>query len=190
MVLSRRIISALFQGGQFNVYSVDLTSGALFFYSIGLFAYGSTRILQSCFFALKDTLTPAKVSFLALILNIILNSLLMFPMKIAGLALATSISGIISFCVLFSLLRKRLKPFTTGDIISSFLRILLASVGMALVSSYVCSNFILSAGKLAKFLNLGFAIAAGFTVYILLCFIFRVREMQQLWHWLLQHRLR
>lgn len=186
MVLAKPIITTLFQGGRFDAYSANVTASALFFYSIGLFAYGSTRILQSCFFALKDTVTPTKISFLALISNIILNSVLMFPMKIAGLALATSISGIISFFILFSLLRKRLRPFRMGDIIRSFLRILLASLGMAVVCYFVSGkNIILARSTLTKFLNLGIAIIAGAASYILFCFIFRVKEIRQVWQWAL-----
>ncbi len=100
MVLSKLIIATLFGGGKFNAYSVEITSDALFFYSIGLFAYGATRILQCGFFALKDTVTPTFVSALALGINIFLNGMLMYPMKLKGLALATSISGIVSFFIL------------------------------------------------------------------------------------------
>ena len=97
MVLAGPLVLTLFGGGKFDLNSARLTSNALFFYSIGLTAYGGTKILQSCFFALKDTITPVKIAGLALLMNIILNTLLMFPLKIGGLALATSISGIVSF---------------------------------------------------------------------------------------------
>ncbi len=185
MALSKPIIATLFQGGRFDAYSAELTSGALFFYSIGLFAYGSTRVLQACFFALKDTLTPAKISFLALILNILFNSLLMFPMKIAGLALATSISGIISFFFLFSILRKRLRPFRISEMVNSFLRIVLASVAMAGVCSFLSRKSILQLpGRIGAFANLGLMLIAGCLAYIFFCFIFRVKEMRQVQQWI------
>lgn len=174
MALAKPIISTLFQGGRFDAYSTQLTARALFFYSIGLFAYGATRILQSCFFALKDTLTPTKISFVALILNIILNATLMYPLKISGLALATSISGIISFLILFYILKKRLAPFSTGEIIQSFLRILLAGLGMA----GVCYSL--------RPFNLIIAVACGLISYIIFSFILRVREMGQVYRWILK----
>ena len=189
MVLSGPIITTIFQGGRFDAYSAGQTGRALFFYSIGLFAYGSTRVLQSCFFALKDTVTPTKVSFLALILNIIFNSILMFRMKISGLALATSISGIISFLVLFYLLRKRLGPFGIKDIANSFLRILIASVAMAALCSFVYAKVsVSSAGIWVRFMNLGLVIAAGLLSYALFCFILGVREIRQVHQWLLKRR--
>ena len=122
MVLAQAIVSTLFEGGRFDLYSTNLTAQALFFYSIGLLAYGVTKVLQSCFFALKDTVTPTKVAFMALIINIILNSVLMFPLKVAGLALATSISGITSCAVLFFMLLRKIGAFPLKIIFVSFLK--------------------------------------------------------------------
>ena len=133
MVLATPLVARLFGGGKFDVNSANLTGNALFFYSIGLTAYGATKILQCCFFALKDTVTPTKIAGLALGLNIILNALLMFPLKIGGLALATSISGIISFFFLFAILKQRLDGFGENQILKSFLRIFAASLCMAVV---------------------------------------------------------
>ncbi len=174
MVLARPLVETLFGGGRFDAYSSSLTSQALFFYSIGLTAYGSTKILQSCFFALQDTVTPAKVSGLALLNNIILNALFMFPLKIAGLALATSLSGIISFFILFSILSRRLGGLHRQKILKSFWRILAATLAMAAVCHLVNQS-----------LNLGWALFCGALTYILLCFILRVSEFKELLSWLL-----
>jgi len=190
MVLARTIIQTIFEGGRFDAYSTTQTADILFFYSIGLFAYGATKILQSCFFALKDTKTPAKLSFLALIINIILNSLLMFPMKLAGLALATSLSGINTCLILFFILRKRLRPFDTRVIISSFVRILVASLFMGAIC-YLFSQriFFLGTNMFYRLLNLGLSIIIGIIFYIAFCFIFRVVEMQELWRWVRRRKM-
>jgi putative peptidoglycan lipid II flippase len=179
MVLGKLMVSSFFGGGRFDSYSIGLTSGTLFYYSLGLFAYGGTKILQSCFFSLKDTVTTAKMAALALVLNIILNVLLMFPLKIAGLALATSISGIITFFMLFMKLRKKIGDFGSQEIFFSFLRILLASLGMGLVCYFTAGIFS------NKFLNLSLSVACGLVSYVILCFIFKVKEMAQLWEWVI-----
>jgi putative peptidoglycan lipid II flippase len=185
MVLSKQLVLTLFGGGKFDNYSAQMTSQALFFYSIGLAAYGATKILQSCFFALKDTVTPAKVSFLALCLNIILNILLIFPMKLKGLALATSLSGIISFLVLFFILGRRLKIIDFEGLAYSFLRILLASIFMGAACYLVSINSVFSgANLLERAVNLGLAILTGAAAYLIFCLIFKVGEMQELWQWL------
>ncbi|PIQ88115.1 MAG: murein biosynthesis integral membrane protein MurJ [Candidatus Omnitrophica bacterium CG11_big_fil_rev_8_21_14_0_20_43_6] len=174
MVLAAPLVTALFGGGRFDSYSSALTSNALFFYSIGLTAYGGNKVLQSCFFALKDTVTPAKIAGLALLMNIILNASLMFPLKIGGLALATSISGIASFFFLFFNLRQRLGGFGGHKILKSSLRILAATLGMAAVCLLV-----------NRAINFGWALFCAALAYIFFCFIFGVAELTQLWHWLI-----
>ncbi|MFA6357791.1 MAG: murein biosynthesis integral membrane protein MurJ [Candidatus Omnitrophota bacterium] len=169
MVLGGPLVFALFGGGKFDFNSGVLTGDALFFYSIGLCAYGGTKILQCCFFALKDTVTPTKIAGLALGLNIVLNAALMFPLKISGLALATSISGTISFFFLFFILKKRLNGFGEHKILKSFLRILLASFCMSVVCFLV-----------NRALNFSWALFFSALAYVVFCFIFGVAEFKEL----------
>ncbi|OGX31026.1 MAG: murein biosynthesis integral membrane protein MurJ [Omnitrophica WOR_2 bacterium RIFCSPHIGHO2_02_FULL_46_37] len=189
MVLALPIVSILFGGGKFDIYSVERTASALIFYSIGLFAYSATKMLQNAFFALRDTVTPAKIAFLALLINIILNFILMSPLKIGGIALATSISSIGTFFILLLILKKRLGDFDTKKLIASFARILLASLSMGAVC-YFTKNRILSAGGLNKYLGLALVIIAGALSYIIFCFILRVSEMRELWRWLMKKKRR
>jgi putative peptidoglycan lipid II flippase len=184
MVLSVPIVLGLFGGGKFDAYSANLTSRVLFFYSIGLCAYGANKVLQSCFFALKDTLTPAKISSVTLIMNIVLNVILMFPLKISGLALATSISGIITTLVLFFILNKRLNTLDIKTISISFARIFAASVCMGAVCFLVAGHSnIFGNVALGRLLNLGFLLSLGSISYVAFCFVFRVKEMRELWLW-------
>ena len=183
MVLARPLVDTLFGAGKFDTRSVSLTAAALFFYSIGLFAYGATRILQSCFFALKDTLTPTKVSGVSLVLNVILNLLLMFPLKVSGIALATSVSGIVSFILLFALLKKKIGDFGTKEITVSFIKIMLAGLCMSVLCSLFYRNVVMRL-PLHKFISLGFALVLAVLSYCAFCFILRVREMEELWRWI------
>jgi putative peptidoglycan lipid II flippase len=187
MVLAKPIIWALFGGGRFDTYCTQATAGVLFFYSIGLTAYGAVKIMQSCFFALKDTVTPTKISFLALVINVVFNAILMFPLKLNGLALATSISGIISSVVLFIILKKRLGLIQAGSIFKSFIRIFAASLCMGVVCYFLSRNSLIStSGLSARVINLGIPILSGLVSYFIFCFIFRVDEIEELLLWLHQ----
>ena len=185
MVLSYPIIFTLFAGKKFDLYATKMTAQVLFYYSIGLSSYGAIKILQSCFFSLKDTVTPTKVAALGLVVNIILNSLLMFPLKIGGLALATSISGINTCLILFFILKKRLHPFNAQEIFASFLRILLASLAMGLVCYFLSQQKII---LFNKYLGLGLLIVTGLFSYLIFCLIFRVSELRDLLCWMMQKR--
>ncbi|MDD4895058.1 MAG: murein biosynthesis integral membrane protein MurJ [Candidatus Omnitrophica bacterium] len=184
IVLANPIIQTIFLGGRFDAYSAAQTANALVFYSIGLSAYGATKILQSCFFALKDTRTPANIAFVALIINIVFNVILMFPMKLSGLALATSISGISSFLLSFFILEKKINGFNSKHVLVSFMRILLASIFMGAICYFLCRMSILpQTNVLYRALNLLLLICAGIISYTFFCFIFRVKEIGEFWHW-------
>lgn len=108
MILAVPITRAIFERGQFDPYSTMITAGALSYYSIGLWAFGGSKIVVSAFHALQDTRTPVKMAMLALVLNIVFNALLMYPLKVSGIALASSLSAIISFGMLVYLLHRKI----------------------------------------------------------------------------------
>lgn len=132
VLLSKDIIAAFLQYGKFSIYSTEITSQALAFYALGLVFYAGIKILVSTFYSLQDTLTPVKVSLSSLFINLGLSLILMFPLKLAGLCLATSIAAGFNFSRLFWILRKKVN--LNGDkVLSSFLRSLASGGFMALV---------------------------------------------------------
>jgi len=106
---SEPIIRLLFQRGAFDAYSTYITASTLSFYAIGLISFAGIKILVTAFHALQDTKTPVKVAAFSLIINAVLNFILMFPLKISGIALASSIAGTINFIILLCLLNKKLR---------------------------------------------------------------------------------
>ncbi len=183
MVLSRPIIKVIFERGEFTAYATDVTSSALFFYSIGLVAYGGVRILVSVFYAMQDTLTPVKTAFLALIVNIALNLILMVPLKAGGLALATSIAGFVNLLILAGLLRKRIGLFQWKEIGHSLARISAASAVMASVS-YILMKALPWHGGVKDAAMLGVIILASALAYLFACIVFKVREMRMAFSWI------
>ncbi len=179
IVLAGPITRILFQRGAFASYSTFITARALMFYSIGLFSYSGIKILVSCFYSLKDTLTPVKIAGMSLVLNIILNVVFMFPLKIGGLALATSISGSVNFFLLFFVLRKKIGRLDGLRILKSFLRALAAGLVMA-------SVIYLLAFRMAW--NVFLVILAGITVYWFSAFILGVREAKDFIKWVLRRK--
>ncbi len=177
IVLARPITSTLFERGMFGQYSTSITQDALLFYSIGLFSYAGIKILVSCFYSLKDTLTPVKIASVSLILNIALSIVLMFPLKISGLALATSISGIFNFFVLFFFLRRKIGDFDGKRIFISFVKVFVSSLVMAII-------IYISAFKMD--LHLLLIILIGIASYILAAFIFGVKEAREFLRWALR----
>ncbi len=107
-IFSKWIIHVAFQRGAFDAYSTTITSQVMLYAALGLPFFGASRILVSAFYALQDTKTPVKIATLCLLINVLLNATLMFPMKIGGIALASSISGVVNCLLLWKKLNKKL----------------------------------------------------------------------------------
>jgi len=183
IVLSKPIVKVIYERGKFDVYSAQMTSDVLVFYSLGLAAYAAVKVLQACFFALKDTYTPTKVSAWGLGMNIVLNTALIFPFKISGVALATSLSGLATCVILFVILDKRLQSLERREILSSFLRSLAASVAMAGVCILVIRRLPMGEGIMQQAVYLAALIIASAASYMGFCFILGVKESRELYKW-------
>ncbi len=192
MILSKPIVRLLFERGEFDAVSTARTAAVLVCYSIGLFAYSGQKIIVSGFYAVQDTRTPVKLGIVALISNILLNLILMIPLKEAGLALATSLSGILQFLLLIYVYHRKIASFPFREMAGSFARILLASLVMA-VCCILSFRFLehsvpgLSAGRLA--LQVFGSILLSTLAYAAFCLIFRVPEMRQAFEWALRKKI-
>jgi len=113
--LGRETITVLLARGAFGADSVDLTTAALIYYSLGLLFYGGVKITAPVFYAMKDTHTPAMIGMASMGLNIVLNVLLSllfirtgWERPLAGVALATSLSSAANLVALRIAMRRRL----------------------------------------------------------------------------------
>jgi putative peptidoglycan lipid II flippase len=91
-ILAQPVIDVLFGRGSFDEQGVALTAGALGLYSLGFLPVVINMVLRGSFFAVQDVATPLKVAAVGTVLNVGLNFLLVGPMGVRGLALATSLS--------------------------------------------------------------------------------------------------
>ena len=110
---SKEIVKILFQRGAFTNKDTIMTSYVLIMYMIGLIPFGLNKLFSSYLYATHKHLKAAKISAVSLGVNIIFSLILIFPMKVLGLALASSISGIVLFYL-------TLKEFGFKDFLTFF----------------------------------------------------------------------
>lgn len=108
VIFSNWIIHTVFQRGAFDAYSTGVTSQVMFYAAMGLPFFGASRILVAAYYALQDTKTPVKAATASLVVNAVLNAALMFPLKIGGIALASSIAGAVNCYLLWRGLNNKL----------------------------------------------------------------------------------
>ena len=124
------IISVLFQHGAFDVSSTLLTAEALLFYTLGLWAFSTIRVIVSAFYSLQDTKMPMKAAVVSLIVNVVCSVALMYPLKHGGLALATSIASAVNVVMLSVVLHRRVGAFVDADFYRSLGKIVVSSLLM------------------------------------------------------------
>ena len=188
MVLRKPIISVLFERNEFGAYSTEITSAALLYYCIGLFAYAGVHILSRSFYSLQDMITPVKAAAAAMVFNIALNLILMHPLKVGGLSLATSISAIINFIILIYFLNRRTGGFGEKNVLCSFLRILGISAAMGIVLVAVTRLLPETASFSGRLLKLCISILTGIFTFLGILLLFKVEEFKILKKAILMNR--
>jgi len=132
MIFRVPIVQLLFERGAFDRTITLVTADVVFFYALGLGAYVSNRVLVAAFYSVQDTTTPVKSGALAVLVNIACSLLLMGPLGVAGLALATAFSSFVNLGLLLAALRRRLGRLGEVPLLPSLLRLGGASVVMGL----------------------------------------------------------
>ncbi len=179
IALKTPIVNLLFQRGLFDYSATEKTAFALLFYSVGLWAIAGSRIIAPVFYSLQDTWTPMKIAIICLGTNVILRSVLIFPLMHGGLALATSLSSTLNLILLFRKLGPKLGGVDIRRNIQSLLRIFLCSLPMGLAAYLICSiGHWSTTGNLGeKILILSSGMGIGIGIYLACSYWVKNEEM-------------
>jgi putative peptidoglycan lipid II flippase len=176
------IIKIVFQRGKFNAFSTDITSWALVFYGLGLFFFAAVKVVLVCFYALEDTRRPVVIASVCLLVNIMLNFILAIPLKVGGLALASSISAALNLILLCQYLKRHIPEIDFRQIFGlPLLKVLLTSLVMV-VSLELSQRFLLL--NCALVLRLLFNLTLASLVYLGVGFLLKIGEIRNSWQWI------
>lgn len=106
-ILAGPMLSTLFQHGTFDAYAVTMSQKSLFAFAIGIAPFMLVKVLAAGFYAKQDLRLPVRIGVVAMVTNMLLNVLLIFPLAHAGIALATSLAALVNTGLLFYYLRKK-----------------------------------------------------------------------------------
>ncbi|MDR1695721.1 MAG: murein biosynthesis integral membrane protein MurJ [Endomicrobium sp.] len=164
-------VRLLFEHGKFDYAASLMTSSALFYYSLGLPAYAMAKIFANAFYSFQDTKTPVKAAMWAMFLHVILCVILMYPMEVGGLALATSAASYFNVLILVIYLRKRIGKIGLKKILFSSLKSFAAAVLTAVAAFYAC--------KISPilFISVPAAIISGAAVFFVSAKILKAEEL-------------
>lgn len=177
------IIKVLFMRGLFGELALKETSWAMLFYSLGIPAFAALKITVSGFYARKDMKTPLKISLVCIVANIVLNLILMWPLRQGGIALATVVSSYLNNFLLLFFLRKSLLRVPLTRISATLATCVPVSIGSVLAALLVYSKTtgLCKIPKLpADFCPLLFAGVSFVGLYFIACFILKSREIPEI----------
>ena len=145
LILRKEIISLIFQGGRFTQKDTLKTANVLLFYLLGMPFYAYFSLCSRLHYSIKDHLTVTKATIWMVTVNVVLNLMLYRKMGPSGLALATSLAGIVGVVRLnISSLNKRLIGFKKDN---EIIKILVTNVLLifltVFLSKYSYSNMLL-----------------------------------------------
>lgn len=130
IALAHPIVETLLERGAFTPESTRMTVVTLQWYALGLTAMCTAKVLTNVLYAFHDTWTPVQSAALALTANVALNFLLVKPMGLAGLALATSLASGLNSWHLYARVHRRIGSLEAG-LKSWAARLTAASLAMA-----------------------------------------------------------
>ena len=177
-LMGHQVVELIFQYGAFDIIASERTSLALLHYSYGLIGFAAVRVIVPFYYAFGDSKLPMKISIFAVVINLVLYYPLIKLVGFAGLAAATSIAGLINFGLLLYFLPKKGIRINFSTLGLSALRILVASLAAFYITRMIPYNFLMDSNTvLQRIIELALSMITAGLIYIILCFILRVREI-------------
>lgn len=170
MVLSKPLITVLFQRGSFTAESTQLTSRILFFYMPVVLGFTIKSIFNRGFYAMQDTVTPIITTSIQVVLNIVLNYVISAIVGITGLAIASAIASIVSSILTIYLFRKKYGQISLKSFSKTFVKLFIASLLMGIVTYYSFNLF----SKFNLYLGLMISIILSALIYGIIILFMRI----------------
>lgn len=182
VVAAAPIVHGVFQYGAFDAGDTRGTAAALMAFSFGVPAYVLVKVLTPGFYARGDTKTPVRLAMWAMLVNLVGNLILIWPLAHVGVGVATALSSWTNVALLYWTLNKRGYLVADSRLRSRSARMLLAGAAMGL-ALWLGSNLAerwFDGPLLIRIVAVAALCGAGAAVYALACFAFRVYRPAEL----------
>ena len=182
MVLSYPVVRAMYLQLAVTEAQAELISVGLVFYCIGIVGYSAQQVLNRGFYAVQDTKSPVTINVCVLLFNIILSMILVKTMEHRGLALAYSLSGLLSMVVLGLGLRKKIGSFGGKALLKSAIQSIVASAVMGVFVYFTATGLeqILDvSSKVMQIVQVLASVGVGVAAYTIMVIAMKMEEAQQ-----------
>ena len=174
LLLAQPILATLFQYGAFSPEDVAKSAWSLRAYTLGLCAFMLIKVLAPGYYARQDMKSPVRIGIMAMVANMIMNPLFIFPLMWladlghVGLALATSLAAWLNATLLYRGLRQDGTLSSPAIRPAAVIRVVTALILMSgcLWLMLPGATWWFSADALERGLRMAALVAAGGMVYV------------------------
>ncbi len=181
-LLADPLAVVIFQRGHFTAADARQTAEMIGAYGIGVWAFCGLLIVQRGYYAIGDRQTPLRIGLFVMLVNLGLNLSLIWVIGGRGLALSTSVCGMLQFGLCLGGIQSKIGSLPWRSLASHASRVVLATAAMTAISSlafgWLESHLI--GIRHANWLAVGGTVLAAIISYAGLALLFRLDEFWML----------
>jgi putative peptidoglycan lipid II flippase len=190
LALSHPIIELVYQRGEFNPHDTQIVGTALFWFAFSLPTNGVYLLQTRTFFSLQRPWQATGLAVIDLVVSALAAAVLYKPFGIGGIVAGT---GIGTSAAVFSqtfILRRKFGGLELGRLLSTVIRISIASAALAAVGWVVWDvlNNALGQSTPAQIISLGTGLILGGVAYLVVARMLRIAELEQIMRLLRRRR--
>ena len=182
------LIKLIFGRGEFSSESIKTTSICLILYLVGMYAISYRALFEKAFYSLKKTRITLINTTITVATNIFFDWLLYKKYQCYGLAMATSISLIISCIFLVVQLKHTTFLSLSKETKKSLIKIVVSSICMTVLIFGLRYIMILFQFKINEILELLIFVIAGIAFYFFMLFFLKESTIRIVTHDILNRR--
>lgn len=178
------LIYVVYSGGSggFSAQGVERAAAVLLAFAPAVWAYSLNHVLTRAFYARGDTSAPMRIAMGSVAVNIVLNLVLIWPLREAGMAWATAISAVLQCVCLFVIAARRhgVRPLD-AQTLGAFARI----VGLAAVmaAAVLATQWLwprVAGGWVQTAMRLSACVGIGGAAYLAAAVVLKSKELRWL----------
>jgi putative peptidoglycan lipid II flippase len=182
LALSDPIIRLVYQRGEFNPHDTQIVATALFWFAFSLPTNGVYLLQTRTFFSLQRPWQATGLAVIDLVVSAAAAAVLYKPFGIGGIVAGTGIGTSTAVFAQAFILRRKFGGLELGRLLSTTIRISIASAALAAVGWLIWDGLDSALGRstVAQIISLGTGMIVGAVVYLGVARLLRIAELEQI----------
>jgi putative peptidoglycan lipid II flippase len=182
LALSHPIIRLVYQRGEFDARDTQIVATALFWFAFSLPTNGVYLLQTRTFFSLQRPWQATGLAVIDLVVSALAAALLYKPFGIGGIVAGTGIGTSAAVFAQAYILRRKFHGLELGRLLSTVIRISIASAALAAVGWLVWDilDHALGRSTPAQIISLGLGLILGGIAYFAVAWMLRIAELEQI----------